>query len=154
MTRSSRGIERSPRLSVAARLFITVWIVYSIHFASNVVRETYLAIALGEKFSVRVDDYVGLHPDLFEIPGKGAYINSNPGASMLGALPYTVARPVIDGILRARPELARPKPAAGPLIASIGGLRLGARLALADFTWRSHMPLAGSRRASSAETGP
>lgn len=112
MTRSSRGIERSPWLSVAARIFITVWIVYSIHFASNVVRETYLAIALGEKLSVRVDEYVGLHPDLFEIPGKGAYINSNPGASMLGAIPYAVANPVIAGILRAKPELARPKPMA------------------------------------------
>lgn len=112
MSRTSGGIERSPRLSVAARLFITVWIVYSIHFASNVVRETYLAIALGEKFSVHVDEYVGLHPDLFEIPGKGAYINSNPGASMLGAIPYAVAAPVIAAIFRAKPELARPKPAA------------------------------------------
>ncbi|MDP9178585.1 MAG: DUF2079 domain-containing protein [Gemmatimonadota bacterium] len=112
MSRSSGGIERSPRLSVAARLFITVWIVYSIHFASNVVRETYLAIALGEKLSVRVDEYLGLHPDLFEIPGKGSYINSNPGASMLGAIPYAIARPVIAGIFRAKPELARPKPAA------------------------------------------
>lgn len=101
-----------PRLSVAARLFITVWIVYSIHFASNVVRETYLAIALGEKLSVRVDEYLGLHPDLFEIPGKGAYINSNPGASMLGAIPYAVAHPVISAIFRGKPELARPKPAA------------------------------------------
>src|SRR5687767_7990738 len=112
MSRSSGGTERSPQLSVAARLFITVWIVYSIHFASNVVRETYLAIALGEKLSVRVDEYLGLHPDLFEIPGKGSYINSNPGASMLGAIPYAAARPVIAGIFRAKPELARPKPAA------------------------------------------
>jgi len=112
MSQASGGIERSPRLSVAARLFITVWIVYSIHFASNVVRETYLAIALGDNFSVRVDEYLGLHPDLFEIPGKGAYINSNPGASMLGAIPYAVARPVIAAIFRARPELARPKPVA------------------------------------------
>ena len=112
MSRSSGGIERSQRLSVAARLFITVWIVYAIHFASNVVRETYLAIALGEKFSVHVDEYLGLHPDLFEIPGKGAYINSNPGASMLGAIPYAVAHPVIAALFRARPELARPKPAA------------------------------------------
>jgi hypothetical protein len=112
MSAPSRGIKRSPRLSVAARLFITVWIVYSIHFASNVVRETYLAIALGEKLSVRVDAYLGLHPDLFEIPGKGSYINSNPGASMLGAIPYALARPVIAGIFRAKPELARPKPAA------------------------------------------
>ena len=112
MSRSSEGSERSPRLSVAARLFITVWIVYAVHFASNVVRETYLAIALGEKFSVRVDEYNGLHPDLFEIPGKGVYINSNPGASMLGAIPYAIAHPIIAAIFRAKPELARPKPAA------------------------------------------
>lgn len=106
-----RSGTRFPRRSVATRLFVTVWIVYAIHFASNVVRETYLGIALGDSFSVRVDEYLGLHPDLFEIPGRGSYINSNPGASMLGALPYEIARPVIDAILRARPELARPKPA-------------------------------------------
>ncbi len=112
MTQSARGTTRSPRWSVAARLFVTVWIVYSIHFATNVVRDTYLAISLGDSFSVRVDRYMGLHPDLFEIPGRGAYINSNPGASMLGAVPYAISRPVIDGILRAKPELARPKPPA------------------------------------------
>jgi hypothetical protein len=86
--------------------------VYVLHFASNVVRETYLAISLGERFSVRVDEYMGLHPDLFEIPGRGAYINNNPGASMLGSIPYAVARPVIDAILRANPRLTAPKPAA------------------------------------------
>lgn len=111
MTESPRA-STAPRLSVAVRLFLTVWIVYSIHFASNVVRETYLAITLGDSFSVNVDRYMGLHPDLFEIPGKGARINSNPGASMLGAVPYVIARPVIEAILRANPELARPKPPA------------------------------------------
>ena len=98
------------RSTVAARLFVTVFVVYAIHFSSNVVRETYLAVTLGENFSVRVDEYLGLHPDLFSIQGRGAFINSNPGASMFGAVPYAVARPIIDGILRAKPELARPKP--------------------------------------------
>ena len=96
----------------ASRLFWTVALVYLIHFAPNVVRETYLAMALGEDLTVRVDQYVGLHPDLFELKGRGAYINNNPGASMLGALPYAIARPAIDGILRWKPELARPKPPA------------------------------------------
>ena len=100
----------SRRLTVAARLFVTVFVVYAIHFSSNVVRETYLAVTLGENFSVRVDEYLGLHPDLFFIQGRGAFINSNPGASMFGAIPYALARPIIDGILRAKPELARPKP--------------------------------------------
>lgn len=94
------------------RLFWTVVLVYLIHFSPNVVRETYLAIALGEDLTVRVDRYVGLHPDLFEMPGRGAYINNNPGASMLGAIPYAIARPAIAGLLKLKPELARPKPPA------------------------------------------
>jgi hypothetical protein len=96
--------------SVSVRLFLTVWIVYVLHFATNVVRETYLAMTLGERFSVRVDEYMGLHPDLFEIEGRGAYINNNPGASMLGAIPYAVAYPVLSAVLRANPALTQPKP--------------------------------------------
>ncbi len=57
-----------------------------------------------------MDPYLGLHPDLFEIEGRGAYINNNPGASMLAAIPYAVARPFISGLLELKPELARPKP--------------------------------------------
>lgn len=98
------------RRSTAVRLFLTVWLVYAAFATTNVVRETYLAVSLGERLSVRVDPYLGLHPDLFEIPGRGAYINSNPGASMLGALPYAAARPVIAGLFALRPALGAPKP--------------------------------------------
>jgi hypothetical protein len=89
-----------------------VWLVYAVHLSTNVVRETYLAITLGEKLSVRVDEYLGLHPDLFEIPGRGGYINNNPGASMLGAIPYAVARPVLALLFTIRPDLIQPKPPA------------------------------------------
>ncbi len=105
-------MRRDTTRGIAARLFVTVWLVYAVHFSSNVVRESYLAITLGEKLSVRVDEYMGLHPDLFEIPGRGAYINNNPGASMLGAIPYAVARPFLDALYRAKPELVSPKPPA------------------------------------------
>ncbi|MEO7041279.1 MAG: glycosyltransferase family 39 protein [Gemmatimonadaceae bacterium] len=105
-------MSSSRRSGAAARLALTVFLVYVAHFASNVVRETYLAITLGEHLSVRVDDYVGLHPDLFEIPGRGAYINNNPGASMLGAIPYALARPALAILFHARPDLIKPKPAA------------------------------------------
>ena len=96
--------------STSTCLFFTVAIVYAIHFAPNVVRETYLAIALGDRASVRVDPFVGLHPDLFVIPGRGAYINSNPGASFFGAVPYAIARPFLDLLFRLRPSLVAPKP--------------------------------------------
>ena len=95
------------------RLFLTVWLVYAVFATTNVVRETYLAIALGTSGTVRVDPYLGLHPDLFEIPGRGAYINSNPGASLVAALPYAVlVRPVIALATRLRPAIAEPKPPA------------------------------------------
>lgn len=91
--------------AVAARLAMTVAIVYAMHFAPNVVRETYLAVALVEHGTVRVDPYVGLHPDIIEIPGRGAYIDSNPGASMIAAIPYAVVLPLLERIYVARPSL-------------------------------------------------
>lgn len=104
-TDPGRGSSRS----TAWRIFVTVWLVYGLHFASNVVRETYLAVSLGDSLSLRVDPYEGLHPDLFRIEGRGVFINNNPGASMLGAVPYALARPAIAILFRLRPELARPK---------------------------------------------
>jgi hypothetical protein len=98
---------------VAWRLFLTVWLVYAVFATTNVVRETYLAIALGSGATVRVDPYLDLHPDLFEIPGRGAYINSNPGASLVAALPYAVlVRPAIALAVKLRPAIAAPKPPA------------------------------------------
>jgi len=88
--------RRSPRLTAGLRIFLTGWLVYSLHFATDVVREHYPAFSLAERATLRVDPYIGLHPDLFEIPGRGAFINNNPGASLFGALPYALARPAID----------------------------------------------------------
>ena len=85
--------------SLALRLFLTCWLVYALHFATNTVREIYLGLAIGDHLSFRVDEYGGLHHDLFETPGRGWHIGNNPGASMLGAIPYAAARPVIDRIV-------------------------------------------------------
>jgi hypothetical protein len=91
---------------------VTVWLVYAVYATTNVVRETYLAISLGTRGSVRVDEFLGLHSDLFEIPGRGGYINNNPGASMLGAAAYLFVRPAIALAVALRPEIAQPKPPA------------------------------------------
>lgn len=88
----------SPR-SIAVRLFLTCWLVYTLHFATNIVREIYLALAIGDNFSFRVDEYANMHPDLFEKKGYGWHIGNNPGASMLAAIPYALARPIIDPIV-------------------------------------------------------
>lgn len=84
---------------MAWRLFATCWLVYSLHFATNTVREIFPALAIAEHFSFRVDDYARMHPDLFETPGRGWHIGNNLGASMLGAIPYALARPVVDRIV-------------------------------------------------------
>lgn len=88
----------SPK-GIAVRLFVTCWLVYSLHAATNTVREIYLALAIGDHLSFRVDDYAGMHPDLFEKPGYGWHIGANPGGSMLGAIPYALFRPVIDSVV-------------------------------------------------------
>jgi hypothetical protein len=41
-----------------------------------------------------------MHPDLFEKKGYGWHIGNNPGVSMLAAIPYALARPVIDPIVK------------------------------------------------------
>lgn len=87
--------RRSPR-SLRWRIFATAWIVFSLHFATDIVREHYPAIALGDDLTFRLDEYGGLHPDLFETPGRGWHIGNNPGISMFAAIPYAIARPFID----------------------------------------------------------
>ena len=92
------GWRFSPR-GIALRLFITCWLIYVLHFATNTVREIYLALAIGDHFSFRVDEYAHMHPDLFEKEGYGWHIGANPGASIIAAVPYAVARPLIDWLV-------------------------------------------------------
>jgi hypothetical protein len=86
---------------IAVRIFLTCWLIYSLHFATNIVREIYLGLAIGDHLSFRVDEYGGMHDDLFETPGRGWHIGNNPGASMLGAAPYALARPLVDRVVAA-----------------------------------------------------
>lgn len=95
------GAYGMTRRGLAVRIFLTCWLVYALHFATNIVREIYPAVALGDHFSFRLDEYAQMHPDLFEKEGYGWHIGNNPGASMIAALPYALARPVIDPIVAA-----------------------------------------------------
>ncbi|HEY7783613.1 MAG TPA: hypothetical protein VIB00_02755 [Pyrinomonadaceae bacterium] len=91
---------------IAVRLFLTCWLIYGLHFATNTVREIYPTLSLGDRLSFQVTEYAGLHPDIFEIPGRGVFINSNPGASIIGAVPYVIFRPLIDRVVE-RTQLSR-----------------------------------------------
>jgi hypothetical protein len=100
--------------AVAVRLFVTCWLIYGLHFATNTVREIYPVLSLGDHLSFDVSEYAGLHPDVFEVPGRGAYINNNPGASILGAIPYALARPVTDRIVEYVKRTRAANPEAAP----------------------------------------
>src|SRR5215472_9117309 len=102
--------------AIAIRLFFSCWVVYAVHVATNTVREIYLALAIGDHFSFRVDEYANMHPDLFEKKGFGWHIGANPGASMLGAVPYFLSRrvgePVVEKVTRARATSGQKEPPA------------------------------------------
>lgn len=90
-----------PARGLAFRLFLTCWLVYSIHLATNTVREIIPAITIAEHLSFHVDEYAGFHPDIFEKKDFGWFIDGNPGASMIAAPAYLLARPIIDPIVAA-----------------------------------------------------
>ncbi len=52
-----------------------------------------------------------MNPDLFDKKGFGWHIGANPGASMLGAIPYFLTRPVTDRIVD---RVNRSRAAGGP----------------------------------------
>ena len=91
--------------SIAVRLFLTCWILYALHFTPYVYRELYLSMSLAEKHSVHVDEYVDLHPDLFEIAGRGTYMGGNPGASILAAIPYALLLPIVNRVAPIHPTI-------------------------------------------------
>ncbi len=93
-----------PRRAIQWRLFLTCWLVYTVHFATDFVREHYLVVSMVEDHSFRLDKYYGLHVDIFQnppdAPHGGAHHGANPGISMLAAVPYFLLRPAVDLIVR------------------------------------------------------
>ena len=92
-------LRRYSDRGIAFRIFLTCWLIFTLHFATNTVREIYPALSLGDHLSFDVSEYNGLHQDIFEIPGRGSFINNNPGASIIGAVPYWLFRPLTDRIV-------------------------------------------------------
>lgn len=80
------------------RIFLVAWLLYSVHFATNVVREHYPAFSLAEDGTFRVNRYVGFHPDIFVHTDGQAYINNQVFVSMLAAVPLFVFDPVLDAL--------------------------------------------------------
>ncbi len=86
------------RRRLAQRVFVTCWVVYTLHWTPYIVREHFLAITLAEQLSVKVEQFLGWSETVFRGPLGGAYINNNPGASLLGALPLILVRRALDAV--------------------------------------------------------
>jgi len=90
--------------AVRFRLFLTCWLVYVLHFATDFVREHYLVLSIVEDRSYALDKYFGLHVDIFKNPPEatvqGAHHGANPGISMVAAIPYLLAKPAVDWVVR------------------------------------------------------
>ncbi|MBI2833642.1 MAG: hypothetical protein HYX76_04370 [Acidobacteria bacterium] len=79
------------------KLFGVCWLVYTLHWAPFFIREHFPAVTLAEDGTLNVGRFLGW-PDVFQSPRGGAYINNNPGASMLGAVPLVIAQPAVEAV--------------------------------------------------------
>ncbi|HEX6135419.1 MAG TPA: hypothetical protein VFZ24_15725 [Longimicrobiales bacterium] len=82
------------------RIFLTAWILYSVHFATNVVREHYPAFSIAEHGTFRVDEYQGFHADIFVHTDGHSVIGNQVLVSVLAAVPLFVFDPVLDALER------------------------------------------------------
>jgi len=90
------------------RIFLIAWIVYSVHFATNVVREHYPAFSIAQHGTFTVDEYQGFHSDIFVGPTGHSVIGNQVFVSVLAAVPLYVFSPVLDALERySQAKLAR-----------------------------------------------
>lgn len=80
------------------RIFLVAWILYSLHFATNVVREHYPAFSLAEHGTFRVDEYQGFHADIFVHRDGHSVIGNQVFVSVLAAVPLFLLDPVLDAL--------------------------------------------------------
>jgi hypothetical protein len=94
------------------RVFLTCWLVYTFFWTPYIIREHFPALTLAERGSLNVERYFGWIDDIFQGPRGGAFINNNPGASLTGAIPLVLLRPLLARVDRWNQTLPRPKPPA------------------------------------------
>jgi hypothetical protein len=92
----------------AWRVFLTCWLVYTVFWTPYIVREHFPALTLAERGSLNVERYVGWIDDIFPGPRGGAYINNNPGASLTGAIPLVLLRPLLARVDQWNQRLPHP----------------------------------------------
>jgi len=80
------------------RIFLIAWIIYSVHFATNIVREHYPAFSLVSHGTFRVDEYQGFHADIFVHRDGHSVIGNQVFVSALAAVPLFVFDPLLNAL--------------------------------------------------------
>jgi hypothetical protein len=96
--------------SVRVRLFLVCWILLSLFFATNVVREHYPAFALLDRGDFKCDRYAHMHADLFQHTDGHWYVGNN----LLGSVPAIAVLAVFDPLLDRLEEYSKRKLAESP----------------------------------------
>ena len=102
--------SKAGRWAWALRVFLTCWLLYTVFWTPWIVREHFPAIALAERGQLDVERYLGWTEDIFSGPHGGAYINNNPGASLTGAVPLLLLRPILVQVDNWNQRLPRRRP--------------------------------------------
>lgn len=84
--------------SVRVRIFLVCWILFSVFFATNVVREHYPAFTLIERGDFVCDRYAGFHADIFQHTDGHWYVGNNVLGSVIAAVPLFAFDPVLDSL--------------------------------------------------------
>lgn len=82
-------------MTPAWRVFFSCWLIYTFFWTPYIVREHFPALTLMERGTLNVEKYLAWSEDIFQGPHGGAFINNNPGASMTGAIPLLLLRPLL-----------------------------------------------------------
>jgi hypothetical protein len=102
--------SNASRRAWALRVFLSCWLLYTVFWTPWIVREHFPAIALAESGQLDVTRYRDWTEDIFSGPHGGAYINNNPGASLTGALPLLLLRPIFVRVDNWNQQLPRKVP--------------------------------------------
>ena len=84
--------------SVPVRIFLVCWIVFSIHFATNIVREHYPAFSLIGDGDLYLDEYEGFHADIFVHTNGHAVVGNQIAGSLPAVPPLLVFDPALDAL--------------------------------------------------------
>jgi hypothetical protein len=80
------------------RVCFTCWITYTVFWTPYIVREHFPAITLAQSGTLNVQRFLGYTDDIFPSGPGRAFINNTPGASITGAIPLFILRPVLNRV--------------------------------------------------------